>query len=87
MAAESKKLDDKLQAMLENVIYQRYSPEAIRGALQSAYALGQQDFNAELLELLKDAAEELRLIRMKDTDAVYDPTLRTRIASAIRRER
>lgn len=36
-----------------------------------------------LLELLRDAQEELRLIRMKDSPAVYDPTLRSRIAAAL----
>lgn len=35
--------------------------------------------NQELLKCLKDAREELRLIRMKDTNAVYDPTLRIRM--------
>ena len=33
----------------------------------------------ELLKVLKEAREELRLIRMKDTDACYDPTLRIRM--------
>ena len=37
----------------------------------------------ELYEALKAAQEELRLIRMKDTDAVYDPSLRTRITMAL----
>lgn len=34
----------------------------------------------EVTEVLKDAQEELRLLRMKDTNVVYDPTLRTRIS-------
>lgn len=37
----------------------------------------------ELLEALCDAREELRLIRMKDTVAVYDPTVRIRIDAVI----
>ena len=37
----------------------------------------------ELLGILKEAYEELRLIRMKDSPAVYDPTLRTRIEITI----
>jgi hypothetical protein len=37
----------------------------------------------KLLELLKRAQEELRLIRMKDCGAVYDATLRLEMASAI----
>lgn len=40
-----------------------------------------------LYHLLEDALEELRLIRMKDTDAVYDPTLRTRISAGLARAR
>lgn len=39
----------------------------------------------ELLAALQDAQEELRLLRMKDTNAVYDPGLRARISAAIRR--
>lgn len=37
----------------------------------------------ELLEALQRAQEELRLIRMKDTGAVYDVMIRTDIAAAI----
>lgn len=33
----------------------------------------------ELAETLRNAQEELRLIREKDCDVVYDSTLRTRI--------
>jgi hypothetical protein len=36
-----------------------------------------------LQKTLIDAREELRLIRMKDTNAVYDPTIRFRIDLAI----
>lgn len=32
------------------------------------------------IQLLREAQEELRLIRMKDTNAVYDPTLRIRMS-------
>jgi hypothetical protein len=32
----------------------------------------------ELYQIASDLYEELRLIRMKDTDAVYDPTVRVR---------
>lgn len=39
----------------------------------------------ELLKELKAAQEELRLIRMKDTQAVYDPGLWVRIEAAIRK--
>src|SRR5438046_2486779 len=39
----------------------------------------------EMLSALEGAQEELRLIRMKDTNAVYDPTIRIRIREAIRR--
>lgn len=41
--------------------------------------------NAELLAALIDAQEELRLIRMKDSPACYDPTLRPHIACIINR--
>lgn len=64
------------------------SPERINLAtsrLQSAYALGQQDFNEELLELLKRALEELRLIRVKYYDAVFDHGIRSGISIAIER--
>jgi hypothetical protein len=37
----------------------------------------------DLYALLEAAQEELRLIKMKDTDAVYDPALRTLIAIAL----
>ena len=37
----------------------------------------------EIYEALKGAQEELRLIRMKDTGAVYDPTIRVRIDAAL----
>jgi hypothetical protein len=37
----------------------------------------------EMHEALKGAQEELRLIRMKDTNAVYDPTIRIRIDAAL----
>ena len=37
----------------------------------------------ELREALAGAAEELRLIRMKDTPAVYDPTLRIRMSAIL----
>ncbi len=37
----------------------------------------------EMYEALNDAQEELRLIRMKDTNAVYDPTVRIRIEIAL----
>lgn len=37
----------------------------------------------ELLEALKGAQEELRLIRMKDTNAVYNPTIRILMELAI----
>lgn len=36
-----------------------------------------------LREVLADAQEELRLIRMKDSIACYDPTLRIRISAAL----
>ena len=36
-----------------------------------------------LVELLAEAQEEMRLIRLKDSNAVYDPTLRIRIAAAL----
>ena len=36
-----------------------------------------------LVELLAEAQEEMRLIRLKDSNAVYDPTLRIRIDAAI----
>ena len=39
----------------------------------------------ELLQVVKDLMEELRLIRMKDTNAVYDPTVRIRAEIAIRK--
>jgi hypothetical protein len=39
--------------------------------------------HAELLRVLKAAQEELRLIRMKDSDAVYDTMLRTDMSAAI----
>lgn len=38
---------------------------------------------AYILQLLKDAYEELRLIRMKDCGVVYDPTIRHRLNLAI----
>ena len=37
----------------------------------------------ELLQITKELLEELRLIRMKDTNAVYDPTVRVRAEIAI----
>lgn len=37
----------------------------------------------DLLAALKGAREELRLIRMKDCDRVYDPTLRLKMDIAI----
>jgi hypothetical protein len=37
----------------------------------------------QLRSVLADAQEELHLIRTKDTDAVYDPTLRSRIVVAL----
>lgn len=37
----------------------------------------------ELLEALKAAQEEIRLIRMKDCNVVYDPSLQARIIAAI----
>ena len=37
----------------------------------------------EMYEALKGAQKELRLIRMKDTNAVYDPTIRIRIEAAL----
>ena len=39
----------------------------------------------DMLEALRRVKEELRLIRMKDTDAVYDVMLRTDIDAAIAR--
>ena len=41
----------------------------------------------ELYESLEGAQEELRLIRMKDCDAVYDPTIRVRIQLALAKAR
>ena len=41
----------------------------------------------ELYEVLEAAQEELRLIRMKDTDAVYDPTLKVRMSAALAKAR
>lgn len=37
----------------------------------------------DLYAALEGAQEELRLIRMKDTGAVYDPTIRARISLAL----
>lgn len=39
----------------------------------------------ELYQALKAAQEELRLIHMKDTGAVYNPALRTQIAVALQK--
>jgi hypothetical protein len=44
-----------------------------------------EEINAELLAALIAADEELRLIRLKDTDAVYDTMVRTQIKNAIAR--
>lgn len=44
------------------------------------HAHGLEKETARLRLLLTDAQEEMRLIRMKDSDACYDPTLRARIA-------
>ena len=44
-------------------------------------ALGVKAERDEAVALLREAQEELRLIRMKDTATVYDPTLRVRVAA------
>lgn len=41
----------------------------------------------ELYAALEAAQEELRLLRMKDTSAVYNPTLRTQITIALAQAR
>ncbi len=42
-----------------------------------------RDVMTDMYQCLKDAREELHLIRMKDTNAVYDPTVRIRIDIAL----
>ena len=39
----------------------------------------------ELIAVLQDAQEELRLLRMNDMATVYDPTLRFRISAVLER--
>lgn len=39
----------------------------------------------DMLDALKAAQEELCLIRMKDSDVVYDSTLRVKMSAAIRK--
>jgi len=56
-------------------------------AAKDAYIRRLEAENAELVALLQRAAEELRLIRMKDCDATYDITLRTELSDAIRKAR
>jgi len=51
-------------------------------AAVNAYA-PQQALIATLVEALERAAEELRLIRMKDTGAVYDTMLRVDMSAAL----
>jgi hypothetical protein len=89
MAAESKKLEEITERLLDSIYpFGLMAPPLrrdVRKALQSAYALGQQDFNEELLELLKRALEELRLIRVKYYDAVFDHGIRSGISIAIER--
>lgn len=41
----------------------------------------------DLYEALEAAQEELRLLRMKDTGTVYDPTLRGRISAVLAKAR
>jgi len=43
-----------------------------------------EELIARLREVLKRAKEELRLIRMKDTGAVYDVLLRTDIDATLK---
>lgn len=51
--------------------------------LMRVYARSAQPDAQKLAQLLSDVQEEFRLIRMKDTDAVYDPTLKLRIQLAL----
>lgn len=47
------------------------------------YIASLEQERASLRGLLAEAEEEMRLIRMKDSRAIYDPTLRMRIRAAL----
>lgn len=49
------------------------------------FIVEKKPIEADLLAALKAAREELRLLRMKDTNVVYDPTLRMTMDAAIAR--
>lgn len=69
-------LDYALSCVEEHRIFcteLKRAPKIIRAMLSAADA-------GDSEALLREAQEELRLIRMKDSPAVYDPTLRARIA-------
>lgn len=50
---------------------------------RAALHQNEQSLTRELLDVLKAAREELRLLRMKDTPVVYEPTLRSRMDNVI----
>jgi hypothetical protein len=57
--------------------------EATPNLREHCRVIAMRDAAQNMLEMLKAAQEELRLIRMKDTTACYNPGLRSQISIAI----
>lgn len=77
MSKEEKETDVEFQKIRERVMRcERLTALETQRLLSLAEAGPQQTAT----QLLREAQEELRLIRMKDTNAVYDPTLRIRMS-------